>query len=742
MSRLLIVSNRLPVTIQKKKENLYFNQSVGGLATGLGSFYKSFNSKWVGWCGIASERINVEEKNKIKTKLEEEFSSHPVFLSKKNIELYYGEFCNKTLWPLLHGFTQYVTYDRDSWKNYEKVNEVFANGVLEIAKPEDIVWIHDYHLMLLPRILREERPDMAIGFFLHTPFPSSDIFRLLPWREQILYGLLEADLLGFHTYSYVQNFLMTIRRLLSLNHTLGKIIVSDHIAKVDSFPIGIDYKRFADAKTKPKVQASIKNLSKKMEKTRRILSIDRLDYTKGVLHRLKGFDLFLKNYPEYKEKVTLMLVAVPSRTKVKHYQSLKKNVDELIGKINGEHGTLGWTPIHYIYRSLPFHSLLALYTISDVAVITPLRDGMNLIAKEYTATKTDGKGVLILSEMAGAVEELREAIIVNPNSIDEIAEALKEALSMPEDEQIRRNRIMQERLSTYDIKVWANDFVNSLLQVKKEQKELSAKEVGKEVKVKIINEYAKSENRLIFLDYDGTLVPFAATPKAAKPDAELQNLLISLAQDAKNEVVIISGRNKEALGEFFENTNIGLVAEHGAWIRDNRDRWTTTGDFNIEWKEIVRPILERFKRRTPGALVEEKDFSLVWHYRKADPELSSVRVAELKDMLYFLTANLKVEVAEGNKIVEVKNAGINKGRAAMNWISKKKWDFMLAAGDDATDEDLFRELPDFAYSIKVGFAPSKAKFQFKSQIEVRSLLKNLRNANVKSIMPRGHGAAG
>jgi trehalose 6-phosphate synthase/phosphatase len=521
---------------------------------------------------------------------------------------------------------------------------------------------------------------------------------------------------------------MTVRRLLSLNHTLGKIIVGDHLAKVDSFPIGIDYQRFADAETKTKVQASIKNLSGKLEKTRKILSIDRLDYTKGVLHRLKGFDLFLKNYPEYKEKVTLVLVAVPSRTKVKRYQSLKKNVDELIGKINGEHGTLGWTPIQYIYRSLPFHSLVALYRISDVAMITPLRDGMNLIAKEYIATKTDGKGVLILSEMAGAVEELREAIIVNPNSMDEIAEALKEALSMPEDEQIRRNRIMQERLSTYDIKVWANDFVNSLSQVKKEQKELSAKEVGGEIKTKIINEYAKGENRLIFLDYDGTLVPFASTPEAAKPDADLQTLLISLAQDAKNQVVIISGRNKEALGEFFEDTNIGLVAEHGAWIRDNRGRWITSGDFNTDWKEIVKPILERFKRRTPGALVEEKDFSLVWHYRKTAPELSSVRVAELKNTLYFLTANLELDVAEGNKIVEVKNSGINKGHAAIEWISKKKWDFILAVGDDATDEDLFRELPEFAYSIKIGLAPSRAKLRFKTQNEVIPFLKKMKNA--------------
>ena len=730
MNRLLIVSNRLPVTIQKKKGKLYFNQSVGGLATGLGSFYQSFNSKWVGWCGIPSERISLEEKKIIETKLEQEYSSYPVFLSKRDVELYYGEFCNKTLWPLLHGFTQYVTYERNSWRAFEKVNKVFASSVLKIAEPEDMVWAHDYHLMLLPSLLREEHPDMAIGFFLHTPFPSSDVFRLIPWREEILYGLLAADLLGFHTYSYVQNFLMTVRRLLGLNHILGKIIVGDHMAKVDSFPIGIDYPRFASADTRPKVRASIDNLSKKLGKTKKILSIDRLDYTKGVLNRLKGFDLFLNAYPEFKEKVTLVLVAVPSRTKVKRYQSLKKNVDELIGKINGDHGTLGWTPIQYIYRSLPFHSLLALYRISEVAMITPLRDGMNLIAKEYVATKTDGKGVLILSEMAGAVEELREAIIVNPNSIDEIAEALKKALSMPENEQIRRNRIMQERLRNYDIKVWAHDFMSSLSQVKKDQKELSAKEVGSKIKTKIIVDYLKSESRLIFLDYDGTLVPFASTPETAKPDLKLQNLLISLAEDAKNQVVIISGRNKESLEEFFVDIDIGLVAEHGAWIRDSRGKWMTTGNYNTDWKRTIRPILERFKHRTPGALVEEKDFSLVWHYRRANPELSSVRVAELKETLYFLTSNLELDVAEGNKIVEVKNAGINKGSAAMKWMSKKNWDFMLAVGDDVTDEDLFSVLPEFAYSIKVGLAPSKAKFRFKSQKDVRSLLENLRHTKV------------
>ena len=284
MNQLLIVSNRLPVTIQRKEEKLYFKQSMGGLATGLGSFYKSFNSKWVGWCGITSEKIDFEEKKKIEAKLDKDYSSYSVFLTRRQVELYYSEFCNKTLWPLLHGFTQFATYDRNSWKTYKKVNELFANTVLEIAEPEDFVWIHDYHLMLLPKLLQKEHRNIAVGFFLHTPFPSPDVFRLLPWREEIVDGLLEADLLGFHTYSYVQNFLTTVRRLIGLNHTLGKIIVGDHLVKVDSFPIGIDYKKFANAETKPKVQADIKKLSIRLGKTKKILSIDRLDYTKGVLN--------------------------------------------------------------------------------------------------------------------------------------------------------------------------------------------------------------------------------------------------------------------------------------------------------------------------------------------------------------------------------------------------------------------------------------------------------------------------
>jgi trehalose 6-phosphate synthase/phosphatase len=726
MEKLLIVSNRLPVTINKKNKKIFFKKSLGGLATGLSSFYEVYNGKWIGWIGTPTENLALDEKKYIKKKLLEEFSSYPVFLSKNNVKLYYNEFCNKTLWPILHGFTQYAAYNRKSWMAYKEVNKIFTKSILEVINPNDTIWIHDYHLMLLPAFLREKYPDLTIGFFLHTPFPHTDIFRLIPWREKILSCLLQADLLGFHTYSYMQNFLLTVQNLVGLTHNLGKMIIGDRLIKADSFPIGINYEVFANAQKSAEVQKKIKKLNKKLGETKKILSIDRLDYTKGVIQRLKGYNRFLNKYPEYKKNITLVLVAVPSRTKVADYQSLKKTVDEIIGRINGEHGLIGWTPIQYIYRSLPFNYLKALYSLSDIALITPLKDGMNLIAKEFIASKTDGLGVLILSEMAGASEELNEALIINPNNIEEIADSLKTALSMPEKEQINKNRIMQERIQSYNINTWADDFMNNLKQIKTEQQEFSSKKANNEIKTKIINNFQNSEKRLIFLDYDGTLVPFESTPEKAKPNNQLKSFLSSLANNPKTQVVIISGRNKENLEDFFTDRNIGIVAEHGAWIREKNGNWKITGDYKRDWKEKIKPVLERYKNKTPGALVEEKNYSLVWHYRRSKPELSAFRVAELKNTIYFLIANLNLEIAEGHKILEIKNIGINKGKAAKFWLTKDDWDFILAIGDDATDEDLFQELPKQAYSIKIGVAPSKAKYHFRSQNEVIPFLKQIK----------------
>ncbi|MFQ6087275.1 MAG: bifunctional alpha,alpha-trehalose-phosphate synthase (UDP-forming)/trehalose-phosphatase [Candidatus Methanofastidiosia archaeon] len=723
--RVLIVSNRLPITVRKEGGTLNFIQSVGGLATGLTSLYQSFNSVWIGWCGIPSNNLKREEKENIKTRLLKDFNSYPVFLSSEDVELYYEGFCNNTIWPLFHYFTNYTVYDERLWESYKHVNQLFLKTLSEVAKPDDIIWLHDYHLMLLPKLIRKKLPQVKMGFFLHIPFPSSETYSSMPWREEILKGLLGSDLVGFHTYDYVRHFLSSIRRILGYEHNMGNIYADDYIIKADAFPMGIDYEKFESALNEPRVQEEARIIRKRVGKQRIILSIDRLDYTKGILQRLEAFNLFLENNPQYREKVTLILCATPSRTGVKAYELLKKNLDELVGRINGRHGTIGWIPVWYLFQSSPFHTLIALYHLSDVTLVTPLRDGMNLIAKEFIATKSDGMGVLILSETAGAARELGEALIVNPNNKVQVSEAIKKALTMSKEEQKERNSEMQDRIRRYNVTKWAHDFIDKLFEVKELQEKYHAKRLSRKIRKELIDQYLGSSKRLILLDYDGTLTPFIKNPKKAKPDDNLLKLLKSLCEESKNEVVIISGRDKGTLEEWFSKMDIGLIAEHGVWIKRKNRPWEMIQPLRGDWKEEVRSILEVYVDRTPGSFLEEKEFSLVFNYRKTEPELALVRVGELKGALLGLTEYLNLGVLEGDKVVEIKNVAIDKGRAALQWISKEKWDFITAIGDDWTDEDVFGILPQSAYSIKVGLKPSQARFNLYSIRDVRSLLGEL-----------------
>ena len=424
---MLIISNRLPINIVKRKSGISYSPSSGGLATGLASFYKSYKSLWIGWPGIIIN--NIEEKHTIEKKLVSE-NMNPIFLTRNQIEKYYYGFSNNTIWPLFHYFTQYAVYDENTWGTYRDVNKIFCDEILKIANPEDTIWIHDYQLMLLPQLIREKLPEATIGFFLHIPFPSFEIFRLLPWRNEVLNGILGADIVGFHTYDYARHFLSSVMRLLGHDQTFNNITIDDRIVKVESFPMGIDYEKFANADNKKEIKKEIAKISKKIGDRKNILSIDRLDYYKGIPQRLKAFDIFLEKYPEYRGKISLILVVVPSRSKITQYRELKIEIDELVGRINGKYAAIGYTPIFYFYRSLPFEKMSAIYSIADVALVTPFRDGMNLIAKEYVASKKNSKGVLILSEMAGAAQELGDAIIINPNDINEIVNALHTASSL------------------------------------------------------------------------------------------------------------------------------------------------------------------------------------------------------------------------------------------------------------------------------------------------------------------------
>jgi trehalose 6-phosphate synthase/phosphatase len=723
MSKVIMVSNRLPVNFVKRGNELRLQQSVGGVATGLASVKEWLDAEWLGWPGVPLERVR-DQTGEIERELAA-LGLHPVHLSLQDVEQYYYGFCNRTLWPLFHYFTHYTVYSKRLWEAYQRVNEIYCDAVVDLARPGDSIWVHDYQLMLLPNLLRERLPEARIGFFLHIPFPSSEIFRLLPWCREIMEGIMGADLVGLHTYDYARHCLSSMRRLLGHEHVLGQVNIGDRTLKVDAFPMGIDYKRFAGASDDPEVESEIGKVRKKVGDRRIILSVDRLDYTKGIPERLEAFNKFLASNPEYEDKVTLVLVAVPSRTRVEQYVLLKRQVDELVGRINGRYGSLDWMPVWYLYRPLPFKTLAALYQLADVALVTPLRDGMNLIAKEFIASKVDGKGVLVLSEMAGASNVLGESQTVNPNNRDAVVEALKNALSMPEKEQIERNRAMQKRLRRYDLKKWAGDFMDGLSRISVLREQLGAKILSGESRKSLARTYARGKKRLILLDYDGTLIDFANTPEAAKPDKELVRLLEVLTKGRKNEVVIISGRSRDTLDSWFGGLDIGLAAEHGTWVRDRGMGWEMVEPMRDDWKKEVRPFLERYVDRTPGSFIEEKGFSLVWHFRKAVPGLGTARARQLKDELLLLTANLGLVVLEGSEIVEIKSARINKGKAVLRWLTRGRWDFILAVGDDRTDEDVFAVLPESAYSIKVRLTPSQAKYNVESPDDARSLLMEL-----------------
>jgi trehalose 6-phosphate synthase/phosphatase len=724
MAKLIIVSNRLPISVSKDGEGLHYTESIGGLTTGLSSFFESGDSLWIGWPGITSDDTDEEERQAIEEHLRQS-DYHPLFLSEEEQQNFYYGFCNDTIWPLFHYFHLYTQFNEEYWQSYQRVNTLFADAIGKVAEPGDTIWIQDYHFLLLPQMVRERVPETSIGFFLHIPFPSYELFRLLPWRAELLHGLMGADLNGFHTFSYAQHFLDSVRRILGYDNKLGVIQAEDRLIKADAFPMGIDYRRFADAGELPEVRAEVERLREEVIDRQIVFSVDRLDYSKGIPERLVAYDHFLTQYPQYKGKVTLIQVTAPSRTGVEQYQQLKKQIDELVGDINGRHAFVGWMPVWYLYQSQGFHPLRALYEIADVALLTPLRDGMNLVAKEYVASKTNGRGVLVVSEMTGAASELVESLIVNPHNKQQIADALHRALSMPHQEQMRRNRAMQARLARYDISRWAEDFLESLAAVHRAGLSLSVQILDRKHEAELVEAYRRADDRLIILDYDGTLVSLTEDPGDATPDDELYNLLTALVRDSRNQVLLLSGRGKDQLNEWLDRLDLGLVAEHGVWIRPQDGEWQTIEPLDDYWKASIRPILDRFVERTPGSMMEEKTFALAWHYRRVNEDLAAVRAQELKETLLQLTANLHLDVLEGEKVIEVKNVGINKGKAAGYWLTQKPWSFILALGDAWTDEDTFTVLPESAYSIRVGVKPSLARFNLESPKDVRRLLAKL-----------------
>jgi trehalose 6-phosphate synthase/phosphatase len=719
MARLLIVSNRLPVTVRAAAGTFAVERSTGGLATGMKGPHERMGGLWFGWPGEL-DTLSGPDRAEVDRQLAE-LRVVPIPLAREEVERYYEGYSNGVLWPLFHYFAARLPLEVRDFDAYEAVNERFADAIASRYERGDLVWIHDYQLMLVPKLLRERIPDARIGFFLHIPFPSSEVFRILPQRERILEGLLGADLVGFHAPAYLRHFASSALRLLAAGVEVDRIRWGHREVRLGVFPMGVDAAQYAESAGTPEVKALVEE--HRADGAQLAVGVDRLDYSKGIPRRLLAFEALLLQHPELHGKLRLVQVAVPSRERVEAYREYREEVDALVGRIHGEFATPNWSPIHYLYRGLSPHEVVALYRAADVLLVTPLRDGMNLVAKEFVASRTDGDGVLVLSEFAGAASELSEAVRVNPYDIEATAGAIHRALTMPEDERRTRMAVLRHRVEHYDVHRWAEIFVSRLERSGGE----TAAAPSSRAAIREALERARTALRLaLLLDYDGTLVSFAPTPDLAAPDAKIVALLRRLAGRGRTEVHVVSGRRRATLERWFGSTPFGLHAEHGLWTRHPGEEWRQVEVQDVRWREPVLAILREFMGRTPGSLVEEKTVGLAWHYRAVDPEYGSAQARELSLHLSTLLANAPVEVLQGDHVLEIRPHGIDKGRAVREVLARAAPGTLLfAMGDDRTDEDLFAALPEGSIAFHVGPAESRAALRIADVAAARVLLAEL-----------------
>lgn len=678
--RLLVVANRLPVSAVRRGEDSWSLEiSAGGLVTALLGV-KEFEARWIGWAGV---NVPDEIGQKALTKALAEKRCIPVFLDEEIVHQYYNGYCNNILWPLFH-YLGLPQEDRlattrsfqSQFAAYKKANQMFADVVNTHYEEGDVVWCHDYHLMYLPECLKKYNTKMKVGWFLHTPFPSSEIHRTLPSRSELLRSVLAADLVGFHTYDYARHFVSACTRILGLEGTPEGVEDQGRLTRVAAFPIGIDSDRFKRALELPQVQEHIKELKERFAGRKVMLGVDRLDMIKGIPQKILAFEKFLEENANWRDKVVLLQIAVPTRTDVPEYQKLTSQVHEIVGRINGRFGTLTAVPIHHLDRSLDFHALCALYAVTDVALVTSLRDGMNLVSYEFVACQDAKKGVLILSEFAGAAQSLGAgAILVNPWNITEVAASIGQALNMPADEREKRHRHNFHHVTMHTAQEWAETFVSELNDTVVEAQLRTSKVPPELPQDDAMERYLQSSNRLLILGFNATLTEPVDSPGSRgdqikemelKLHPELKEPLTALCNDPKTTVIVLSGSDRRVLDKNFGEYDMWLAAENGMFLRHTNGKWMTTmpEHLNMEWVDSVKHVFEYFTERTPRSHFEPRDTSLVWNYKYADIEFGRLQA---RDMLQHLwtgpISNASVDVVQGSRSVEVRAVGVTKGAA-------------------------------------------------------------------------------
>jgi trehalose 6-phosphate synthase/phosphatase len=724
MSRVLVVSNRLPVRISAHDGEFTIERSAGGLATGLAAPHAASDWLWIGWPGDL-DALPAEASDEALRQLAE-LRLEPVALSPAEVERYYDGYCNGVIWPLFHYLLAQLPLEIRNFDEYVRINTRFADAVAKHYREGDLVWVHDYQLMLVPELVRERVPSARIGFFLHIPFPSSEVFRALPDRDALLRGLLGADLIGFHTTAYLRHFASSLLLTLGVATEIDRIAWRGRSIRLGCFGMGIDAIGFEETSRSPAVVEQARVIRGESD-TRILLGIDRLDYTKGIPRRLLAFERLLQLHPELCGVVRLVQVAVPSREDVRAYRAFRSLADELIGRIHGQFATPSWVPVHWLYRSLTRDDVVALYAAADVMLVTPLRDGMNLVAKEFVASRPDEDGVLVLSEFAGAASELAEAIAVNPFDIESTAQAIHRALTLPPEERRTRMRALRARVFAHDVDRWVDTFLGALRDASSGQDGARLTPTSPSELEALAQQIRAAPRCVLLLDYDGTLVPFAATPEAASPDEALLELLDALTGTPGMEVHIVSGRGRGLIEDWFDALPLGLHLEHGLWSRlVGSSEWIGGPPRDVSWRDAVLEILWDFTSRSPGSLIEKKSASLAWHYRGADPEFGALQAKELRLHLSERLSNVPVEIIPGEKVVEVRPHGVNKGRVIDRLLTADTSECLVVAlGDDRTDEDLFAALPEDGVSIHVGPSASRARFRIETVAGARDFLRAL-----------------
>jgi trehalose 6-phosphate synthase/phosphatase len=728
--KLIVVSNRLPLSIRRGPDGWAAVPSAGGLASAVDPILKERGGLWIGWPGHGPREADPEHEALLR-KWEADHRYAAVDLPPELARRFYEGYANQTLWPLFHNFATNFESDVEGWAAYVAANRRFRDAVLEHLEPGDTVWVHDYHLMLLPRLIRDVAPEARVGFFLHIPFPASETFRILPHRDEVLRGLLGADLVAFQTHLDLQHFRSSLLRLIGLPSTVDRVTAQGSSTRLEALPIGIAPDEFAGyIENDRATQAAFEKLRRRYRGRRILLGVDRLDYTKGIPQRLRAYRKLLERAPHLRGKIVLVQVAVPSRERIPEYDRLRNRVNSLVGELNGDFGTPEWTPVVYIRRGISRSELVALYAAAEIGWVTPLRDGMNLVSKEYVACQRRGEGVLVLSEFAGAAAEMGEAFLVNPYDEERVASVLERVLELPEEERKERMGMLYRRVLRNTVFRWSDRFL-ALLDEAAHGRVAARPERPDPLPVAVaLESFRASRSRLIMLDYDGTLVPFAPRPRDAVPSPRVVDLVGALATSPGVTAAIVSGRSRDDLERWFGHLpDLWLVGEHGAYVRSpvGREWELARPQPSPEWKRRILPVLEHFIDRTPGSFLEEKELALVWHHRMADPEfgewLANELVATLDDML----ADTELQAIRGNKTVEVRFAWAHKGAVVERLRAlRPDADFRLAIGDDRTDEDLFQSLRgESAWTVRVGEGTSSARYSVDAPTDVLAFLEAL-----------------